>query len=294
MALGDFAALKQVAFSPYSSGGQSLLVQARNLSAQKPHKQASALGRLKFTGPFDNETEASLMHQQAATDYGWAGPFFVKKLLELDESQIISIFDSTQNYVRQISQGKNGAHIAGISVVTLADILIDMIFFNKGQWREAVERARAMAKNILLNQVESNATDVNENALQFIVDWILANQSQFGSNVVGTCFGFISENGNIVYILPSYLNEALKKAGFSSPRKIIKYLAEQKLITTYTETSGKKTYTVMRWFNNRSSRFIEFHRPHRRCGRCRRTRRAGFHRNTGIRMGTDRLPFLNT
>ena len=212
-----------------------------------------------YGGPFDNETEASLMHQQAATDYGWAGPFFVKKLLELDESQIISIFESTQNYVRQISQGKNGAHIAGISVVTLADILIDMIFFNKGQWREAVERARAMAKNILLNQVESNATDVNENALQFIVDWILANQSQFGSNVVGTCFGFISENGNIVYILPSYLNEALKKAGFSSPRKIIKYLAEQKLITTYTETSGKKTYTVMRWFNNRSSRFIEFH-----------------------------------
>ena len=39
----------------------------------------------------------------------------------------------------------------------------------------------------------------------------------------------------------------------------MKYLAEKELISSYTERGGRKTYTVMKWFGNRSSRFVEFY-----------------------------------
>lgn len=210
-----------------------------------------------YGGPFDNEQDAALMHQQAATDCGWAGPAFIDKILELNELEIVDAYEKMQQYVREVSEGKNGSHIAGISAVALADAMIDTWFFG-GKPESSWERAKRMAANILVNQVESNATDVNENAVQFIVDWVLSNRAYFGPNTVGTCLGFTSETGNTAYIYPSMLNQALSKAGYS-PRKTMKYMAEKGLITTDTDKNNKKTYSVIKWFGNRSARFVEFH-----------------------------------
>lgn len=210
-----------------------------------------------YGGPFDNEADAALMHQQSATDCGWAGPAFIEKILQMDERRIVELYEEMQGYVRTVSEGKNGSHIAGIAAVALADALIDTWFFG-GEWAVSWASAKQMASDILISQVESNATDVNENAVQFIVDWVLSNKAYFGPNTVGTCLGFTSETGNTAYIFPSMLNQALTKAGYS-PRKAMKYLAEKELISSYTERGGRKTYTVMKWFGNRSSRFVEFH-----------------------------------
>lgn len=210
-----------------------------------------------YGGPFDNEADAALMHQQSATDCGWAGPAFIEKILQMDERRIVELYEEMQDYVRSISEGKNGSHIAGIAAVALADAMIDTWFFG-GEWALSWAAAKQMASDILINQVESNATDVNENAVQFIVDWVLSNKAYFGPNTVGTCLGFTSETGNTAYIYPSMLNQALTKAGYS-PRKTMKYLAERELISSYTERGGRKTYTVMKWFGNRSSRFVEFY-----------------------------------
>ena len=42
-----------------------------------------------YGGPFDNEADAALMHQQSATDCGWAGPAFIEKILQMDERRIV-------------------------------------------------------------------------------------------------------------------------------------------------------------------------------------------------------------
>lgn len=34
-----------------------------------------------YGGPFDNERDAGLMHQQSVMDCGWAGPAFVKRII---------------------------------------------------------------------------------------------------------------------------------------------------------------------------------------------------------------------
>lgn len=209
-----------------------------------------------YGGPFDNETDASEMHQKSVLDCGWAGPEFIKHILQTDERDIVDEYEQMQSYVRSISEGKNGSHISGIAAVALADTMIDQLFFG-GTRESAWEAAKAMAANILISQVESNATDVNENAVQFVTDWVLSNKAYFGANAVGTCLGFTSESGNTAYIFPSMLNQALNKAGYS-PRKTMKYMAERELISSYTERTGKKTYTVMKWFETRSCRFVEF------------------------------------
>ena len=211
-----------------------------------------------YGGPFEDETAASLMHQQAGEDCGWAGPAFIERLVQTDERQIIDAYEEMLSYVRDISEGKNGSHIAGISVVALADALIDYWFFGAGK-EAAWDRAKRMARNILVDQVEGNATDVNENAVQFIVDWVLSNKAYFGTKAIGTCLGYTSDTGNTVYIFPSMLNQALSKAGYS-PRKTMKYMAEQDLITTGVDKkTGKKLYSIQKWFEARNSRFVEFH-----------------------------------
>lgn len=211
-----------------------------------------------YGGPFDNETDASLMHQQAVLDCGWAGPAFIEKILAMDERQIVEDYERMLAYVRDISEGKNGSHIAGISAVALADAMVDKWFFG-GSEVTSWAMAQQMAADILLNQVESNTMDVNENATQFIVDWVLSNKAYFGPNAVGTCLGFTSESGNTAYIFPSMLNQALSKAGYS-PRKTMKYLADQGLIGTEVDPkTRKKVYSVRKWFLNRTTRFVEFH-----------------------------------
>ena len=226
-----------------------------------------------YGGPFDNERDAGLMHQQSVMDCGWAGPAFVKRIIATPERTICDAFELMQSYVHAMANGKNGSHVSGISAVALADAMIDSWFFNTQQQGdptdeadvlqqlgihpESWKKAKIMAASILEEQVENNSTDVNENAAQFIVDWVMSNKAYFGTQVIGTCLGMMNESGNTVYIFPSMLNQALTKAGYS-PRKTMKYLADKGLISMYREKNGKITYSTMRRFGDRSCRFVEF------------------------------------
>lgn len=239
-----------------------------------------------YGGPFDDEKQASLMHQEAPMNCGWAGPEFIEELIGIDEREICDKYEEMSKYVASISQGKSGSHVAGIAAVALADSMIDSWFFSgenrdqeeakcdqndeksdqKSQKRnetlqirnDSGERAKQMAASILQEQMNSDTGDVNENAVQFIVDWVLSNRLYFGEKAIGTCLGTTSESGNIVYIFPSTLNQALTKAGYS-PRKTLKYMAERGLITSSERADHKgKTYQVSKRFDNRVCKFVEF------------------------------------
>lgn len=233
-----------------------------------------------YGGPFDDEREASMMHQQSAINCGWAGPAFIGMLMHTDERSIISKYDEMMQFVYQLSKGKSGSHIAGIAAVALTDAIIDTWLFEGSEWLhryevgefdtkeakdnpealqiapESWERAKEMARNILKEQMDADVGDVNENATQYIIDWILSNKDSFGERVYGTCLGLIE--GQEVYIFPSMLTQALTKAGYSS-RKTMKYLADKNLIGTTTSKSGGTKNSVFKWFNNRQCRFVEFH-----------------------------------
>ena len=92
----------------------------RNIADRCKHRVLEIYG-----GPFDDEREASVMHQQSGMNCGWAGPAYIGMLLHTDERSITEKYDEMMQYVYQISKGKSGSHIAGIAAVALADAIID-------------------------------------------------------------------------------------------------------------------------------------------------------------------------
>lgn len=211
-----------------------------------------------YGGPFNNEADASLMHQQTTIHFGWAGPDFIEHLLKSDEVRICELYDEMAAYVQSVSGGKSGSHVSGIGAVALADALADYWIFNKADGLEIGEkswnRAKEMAETILNQQLNADETDVNENAAQFIVDWIMSNKDSFGVNAYGTCLGYINEDK--AYIFPSLLNNALTKNGYSA-RKTMKYLAEKGVVASKSN-GNHTTYSLTKFFNGRNCRFIEF------------------------------------
>lgn len=223
-----------------------------------------------YGGPFDKERDASLMHQEAGENCGWTGPEFVERIVTLSEESICEWYTKMQEFVQSVSNGRSGSHVAGVAAVALADAMIDTWFFadevteldpdakelkiNKQSW----ERAKVMAQNVLQEQMSADAGDVNENAVQFVVDWVTSNKAYFGEKAIGTCLGCMSESGNIAYIFPSVLNQALSKAGYS-PRKTLKYMADRGFISSVDRKDHKgSTYTMVRRFDGRLCRFVEF------------------------------------
>ncbi len=215
--------------------------------------------------PFEDEQSASTMYGQVAEHYGTAGPAFIKRLVEMPQEDVQAMFGEMRDYVQGLSDGKNGAHTAAIALVALADAMIDTWLFEGFEGvaisPESWARAKAMAADILEQQQAGGSGDVNENAVQFIVDWVLANKAFFNPQTIGTCYGMMSGEGEVAYIFPSILNQALTKAGFS-PQKTLRYMAEQGLIeqTPQKKANGSVVMrnAVRRRFGGRLTSFICF------------------------------------
>jgi len=231
-------------------------------------------------GPFETEAEAGQMHQASAENCGWAGPEFVKYIAGVSEESIAEQYNRMVEYVRSVSHGKAGSHVASVSVIALADAIADSLIFEKTDildqknaqmslnsmengkkctfsvksWTRACE----MAKEIMKEQVSAASGDVNENAKQYLVDWVLSNQAYFGSDAIGTCLGMMSEDGKVAYIYASALASALRREGFNE-RKTKRYLADNGLITvTKRQDNGGDNYSIVKKFNGKNQRFVEF------------------------------------
>ena len=203
-----------------------------------------------YGGPFTNEKDASMMHQTAGLNCGWAGPYFIEKLLEIGSEEIKKRFEIMMAYVHEKANGENGAHTASIAAVALADSLVDQWIFGSTDQEASEERAKAMAETILKSQQQNRIEDVNENAVQFIMDWIGSNKNYFGIDVAGTCYGY--EDNGYVYVFPSLISKTLTSNNYS-PRKTLRYMSDNQLIET--DPDGK--YSIVKWFNNKATRFVK-------------------------------------
>ena len=211
-----------------------------------------------YGAPFEDEASASRMHKETAEHYGFAGNMFIERILDCDQAELCELYEKMSEHIARKADGKSGSHIAGIAAAALADVLAQHWIFDNCVGLEIPDktwqRAEQMAETVLAQQLAAADADVNENARQYIVDWIMSNQSYFGSKAVNTCYGFL--DGDKAYIFPSLLNDVLKKGGFS-PRKTLKALAEKGVITA-NSNGNHTTYSVMKHFIDRSCRFVEF------------------------------------
>lgn len=225
-----------------------------------------------YGGPFDDEKSASEMHQKSCEHYGWAGDYFIECLLRTDEKDIIENYHKMVEEVTKVSDGISGSHISGIAAVALADCMIEeWIFHNREPQRERQEekesllihdktwnRALLMTQSVMKGQLDLGMEDdVNMNATQYVVDWILSNKAFFSVSAIGTSYGMMSDDQNTVYIYPSLLNQILEKSDFS-PRKTMKYWGQEGVVKTVKE-NGKTRYSIIKKVGGRCSRMVEFH-----------------------------------
>ncbi len=202
--------------------------------------------------PFDDERQAGLMHQMASEHCGWAGVEFVRRVIAAGDHAIQERFSRMLEYVYTQNNGKNGSHAASIAAVATADALVDeWIFGNSRDQAEA--RAQQMAAYIVRMNAENTVRDVNESAVQYIADWITSNTRAFTGETYGQRFGEI--DGEITYVFQTILNKVISDGGFS-PRKTLKYMAEECIIETAT-SGGEVRYSLTRRFEGRLVRMVK-------------------------------------
>ena len=85
--------------------------------------------------------------------------------------------------------------------------------------------------------LDNQPADVNENAVNFIRDWITSNKASFEDGARERLGGAW---GDKTIIIPSQLRKALKTEGYN-PQKVMKHLKKNGYIETGRETRDKKS-----------------------------------------------------
>lgn len=226
-----------------------------------------------YGGPFVEEKQAAAMHDDVMSNYGWAGMAYMKELVSTDKETVVKLYKEIRKEIEEFAEDASGSHIASIAAVTLADMFASYWVFEgqsgtdipDGIWQQSMD----MAKRVIEEQRASGLGDVNENATQYMVDWILSNKDSFQIVSVkpqndiagvgkikpptsGQCFGILE--GGKAYVFPSILNNVLTKAGYSS-RKTIKYLADIGAIEASVNAKGIKEYAIRKRFGGKTCRF---------------------------------------
>lgn len=199
--------------------------------------------------PFEDEASASDMHQQAALNCGWAGPEFIQYILDYGDQAIIDEYAEVLARIRDLMGTHNGSHTAAVATVVLADQMLSRCIFGEDT-ETAMMEAQHMAVCITADLAEQEQPDVNEQAAQYISDWISTNNNYFtDTSTIGQRYGCI-EDGT-AFILPTILREALEKGGFSY-RKTMNWLAEKQIVQI--DPRGK--YQIVKKFGGRPVRMI--------------------------------------
>lgn len=210
-----------------------------------------------YGGPFDDKRAASDIYPFTAENHGHAGSRFMDKLIGTDNKEIESIHDRIRSSLMSEASDRSISHVDAVATIATADY-----FASRWIWGEtesvAFSTALAMSKEILLTQMTDKERDVNEKALLYIIDWIVSNKDRFSEECYGERYGFEEihkeryEKSHVYYIIPSALKAALDRAGYTQI-KTLRYLHENEIIT-----QKGKAYSIVKYFDGKTSRYIEF------------------------------------
>lgn len=175
-----------------------------------------------YGAPFDREADAAQMHQICDENCGWAGPEYLKRLLEhMDEIQeLYRMWLQRANSCVGLSRQ---AHATSIAVLALADYSAEKWLYGTDE-EEARRKAEKMLCEIATASTEAESEDEDKRALQLVQDWVATNWRCFQGGENAPLYGWIEDD--CVCVIPSALREALENARFSA-RKALRAFAEK-------------------------------------------------------------------
>jgi uncharacterized protein (DUF927 family) len=175
--------------------------------------------------PIPDERFAAKLHDIVVEHYGHAGPVFIRKLIEFikdNPEDIKALYESILEHLDVYGAGKLGSHKAAVATVCVGDILSSMWIFGH---EPAIAKSEAMelAEFILDSLQDYEEADYAERAKEWLDSWIAQHWANFGDDAKER-FGWVKPDG--IAILPSALEPAMKKEGFS-PTRVYSDFAER-------------------------------------------------------------------
>ena len=179
--------------------------------------------------PVGDEELARELHRILPRAYGHAGRRFISRLVEADQAQIREDYDELVKWLQREAGEYAGSHLTAVAAVMLGDLLAGQWIFAQSE-KEALNGVLAMAANVIAMLETAAENDQANRALEWLWSWITQHESNFSSSAPEV-YGWFDETAGLVYILPSVLEPAMERAGFS-PRAILRQFAEREWILT--------------------------------------------------------------
>lgn len=177
-------------------------------------------------------------------NYGFAGKIFVEKLYRSEESQNI-VRELYQENFRDLCNGDSTEKqaMAAAAIITADQLATAWIF------KDDMELTVKDVQEFLASKESVSA---GRRAYDWLCDWVASNENKFRHDdhiPTNDVYGMIE--GNIAFINPSVLKNALTDAGFS-PSATFSYLRSNRLI----ETSKHNEYTKPKRIGLSSKRYV--------------------------------------
>ena len=167
--------------------------------------------------PVPDEGFAGELHDVTGDNYGFAGPEFIRKVIDLnknDPDKIKDLYKSFVAYFKLHAHESLGSHQTATAVVATADLLISQWIFGEDE-QTALEQAKNTGLDILGRLETNENADYAEKAREWLDSWIAQHKENFKDDAKER-YGWIRDDG--FAILPSALEPDLKKAGFNPNR----------------------------------------------------------------------------
>jgi hypothetical protein len=208
--------------------------------------------------PFGEGAEmlARKCHQTVKDIHGTAGPEYIKRLSDLDKTELKDIFEKFCEGFSAVYPQKIQSHISSVSLVCTANYLIELWLFD-GE-KEAAQQGSIEVGRLILDRLDDvKDADVVERAYEFTKNWVVQNGPKFTSECTPPRYGYTSksldERGEYVYIFPAALRKALEDEGYGY-RKVIKGFAQK----GYIDSTGKEdTFQLVKKIEGKSIRLVK-------------------------------------
>lgn len=182
--------------------------------------------------------------------YGHAGRAYISAIAELTNGQRAPVQEAWQMFRSEIRDSEyTDKYINNVAMLALGDYMASRFIFQQPE-EQAKAEAMVLAMELLERLDKAETTDPIRRAWAYVQDWVEGNKTRFSMDYDGSAprLGFlqygIDGGKDLLCILPSAFEAALKEAGFSA-RASIKGFADRGYLRT--EVDGTKVrYSVRR------------------------------------------------
>lgn len=189
--------------------------------------------------PAPDEAFAHDLHQISESNYGHAGPVYIRYITEnitSRDGKARRDFDRMLGAITKLCEGGiPGGHADNVAAVCLGDYYASLAIFSREESR-AWDEAAALGAEIIANNRMLEKEDTVARAWEYLVQWVAINKGRFEKDAV-PCYGEIK--GTKVYINANVMRDALREGGFDYS-KVTRGLKERGHFITGSKADGSR------------------------------------------------------